>query len=70
MRYIYSMAVERPHQFKILLSSDEKEWLQTLADAKGLTPTDYLRQYIRDEVGRDVANGSLKGGSKTGGGRR
>jgi len=29
------MPVARPHQFKILLSDDEKAWLQVLADAKG-----------------------------------
>jgi hypothetical protein len=65
------MAVERHHQFKILLSNDEKAWLQTLADAKGLTPTDYLRQYIRDEVGREASRtGSVTSGPKTGDWRR
>jgi hypothetical protein len=64
------MAVKRHHQFKILLSSDEKEWLHTLADARGLTPTDYVRQHIRNEVGRGVTNAPLKNEPKTKVGRR
>jgi hypothetical protein len=38
----------RPHQFKILLSDDEKHWLEQVAESRGLTASDVLRLYIRD----------------------
>lgn len=45
------MTVARTNQFKILLSDDEKTWLQALAEKRGLTPTDYVRLFIRDQIG-------------------
>jgi Ribbon-helix-helix protein, copG family len=38
----------RPHQFKMLLSDDEKEWLEAIAASRGLTSSDVLRVYIRE----------------------
>jgi hypothetical protein len=45
------MANERPHQFKIMLSDQEKAWLEELATRRGLTSSDVLRQYIREAHG-------------------
>jgi hypothetical protein len=42
------MPSDRPHQFKIMLSSDEKAWLDEIATERGITATDFLRQHIRD----------------------
>ncbi len=43
------MASERrPLQFKILLSEEEKTWLEKIAASRGLTSSDVLRLYIRD----------------------
>lgn len=51
------MTVDRPNQFKIRLSDEEVEWLDVLADAAGVTKTDYLRLLLRREHDRsaDVA---------------
>ena len=46
---------DRSFQLKVLLSRDEKRWLKQIADQKGLTVSDVLRQYIRierDKLGR------------------
>ena len=51
-------SIARPVQLKVLLSADEKESLQALADAGGLNVSDYLRQLIRRESDRnDTAKG-------------
>jgi hypothetical protein len=42
------MANERPNQFKIMLSDEEKAWLEELAARRGLTSSDVLRLYIRE----------------------
>jgi len=42
------MANERTHQFKIMLSDEEKTWLEAIAAGRGLTSSDVLRLYIRD----------------------
>jgi predicted DNA-binding protein len=41
--------VEREHQFKIRLSSQEVEWLDELAEQAGVTKTDFLRLLLRRE---------------------
>ena len=51
-----SISNERDLQLKVLLSSNEKRWLKQIADHKGLTVSDVLRQYIRVE--RDNLPGS------------
>lgn len=43
-----SKSVERPNQLKILVSNEEKVWLERLATAKGLTSSDWVRQQIRE----------------------
>jgi hypothetical protein len=42
------MANDRTNQFKIMLSDDERAWLEAIAARRGLTSSDVLRQYIRD----------------------
>ncbi|HEY4012767.1 MAG TPA: CopG family transcriptional regulator [Polyangiaceae bacterium] len=42
------MTSERTNQFKILLSDEEKAWLEEIAAARGLTSSDVLRQYVRE----------------------
>jgi hypothetical protein len=42
------MSIERPHQFKIMLSTDEKTWLEEVARRRGTTASDVLRHYIRE----------------------
>jgi hypothetical protein len=42
------MANERPNQFKIMLSDEEKMWLEAVAADRGLTASDVLRQHIRE----------------------
>lgn len=41
--------VDREHQFKIRLSTEEVERLEALAEAAGVTKTDYLRLLLRRE---------------------
>jgi len=41
--------IDRNVQFKILLSEEEKAALDDLADTRGLTPTDFVRQLLRRE---------------------
>lgn len=43
------MSPDRPNQFKILLSDEERVMLDELAEGRGLTASDYLRTCIRDE---------------------
>lgn len=38
---------DRTNQFKIMLSDQEKAWLEELASSRGLTSSDVLRLYIR-----------------------
>ena len=42
-----STMTDRPHQLKILLSPEEKRWLDQIAAHRGLTASDVVRQYIR-----------------------
>jgi hypothetical protein len=42
------MATDRTHQFKILLSPEEKAQLDGVAASRGLTASDVLRQHIRE----------------------
>lgn len=54
------MASDRQIQFKIMLSTDEKLWLEALAKARGLTASDVLRQYIREaHAGLAAARGDV-----------
>lgn len=48
------MTTARTYQFKVLLSDNEKDWLQKLAEMAGLDPTNYVRQLIRREVGKSI----------------
>lgn len=41
--------VERTIQLKLLLSAEEKQWLEEIATRKGLTVSDVVRQFIRDD---------------------
>jgi len=41
--------VDREHQFKIRLSSEEVGWLDELAEQAGVTKTDFLRLLLRRE---------------------
>ncbi len=41
--------VDREFQFKIRLSAEEAQWLEELAEADGVTKTDFLRLMLRDE---------------------
>jgi hypothetical protein len=43
------MAPDRPNQFKILLSDEERTMLDALAESSGVTASDYLRIVIRRE---------------------
>lgn len=47
--------IKRTIQFKVLLSDEEKSWLEDLANSKGLTPTDYVRTTIRDAYAKSSA---------------
>jgi predicted DNA-binding protein len=49
------MTVDRPNQFKIRLSDEETRWLEALADAAGVTKTDFLRLLLRREHDRQAA---------------
>lgn len=40
---------ERTVQFKLLLSVEERQWLEDLATRRGLTATDVIRQFIRED---------------------
>jgi hypothetical protein len=42
------MANDRSNQFKILLSDEEKGWLEEVAASRGLTSSDVLRLHIRE----------------------
>lgn len=42
--------MKRTNQFKVLLSDDELRTLKRLAEAKGLTASDWVRQGIRSEA--------------------
>jgi predicted DNA-binding protein len=42
--------VERDHQFKIRLSTEEVRWLEALAEQAGVTKTDYVRLLLRREA--------------------
>ena len=48
MQHMTDMANERPNQFKIMLSNEEKAWLEQVAESRGLTSSDVLRLYIRE----------------------
>jgi Ribbon-helix-helix protein, copG family len=50
--------IDRSVQLKVLLSTEERETLQELADDAGLSVSDYLRQLIRRE--RDAKRASKK----------
>ena len=41
---------DRPHQLKILLSPEEKRWLDQIVAHRDLTASDVVRQYIRQLV--------------------
>jgi len=45
---------ERDNKFTLMLSDEEKRMLESLAETKGLTASDYLRTAIRENyiVGR------------------
>ena len=43
-----TMATEHTNQLKILVSDEEKTWLEAVASARGLTSSDWVRQMIRD----------------------
>jgi hypothetical protein len=49
------MAPQRPNQFKMLLSDEELKLLRELAESRGLTASDYIRQLIRNEQERESA---------------
>ncbi len=40
-------ALKRTHNFNVRLSDDEHAMLVALADAKGLTASDLVRQFVR-----------------------
>jgi hypothetical protein len=46
-----TMPNDRPNQFKIMLSDEEKAWLEEIATSRGLTASDVLRLYIREQYG-------------------
>jgi len=39
--------IERNIQLKVLISEEEKEWLTDLADAQGVSASDFVRTLIR-----------------------
>jgi len=43
------MAPDRPNQLKILVSDDELRMLRELAERDGVTASDYVRLFIREE---------------------
>lgn len=47
-------AVERNKQFHMLLSEEERELLQGLADRAGLSASDYLRTTIRSNYTQTI----------------
>lgn len=40
--------IVRKNQLKILVSDQEKAWLESVANARGLTVSDWVRQLIRE----------------------
>jgi hypothetical protein len=48
----------RDHQLKILLSTTEKSWLDTIVKSKGLNSSDYIRQSIRSAYNQLLRNGA------------
>lgn len=54
----YKMA-RRCHQFNLLLSDEEKAWLEEIATSRGLTSSDVLRQYIRETTAALVERRAL-----------
>ncbi len=42
------MTIDRPHQLKILISDREKQWLEALADSRGVSVSDWIRLMTRD----------------------
>lgn len=53
-RPITESSLVREHKFTMLLTKEERTQLQEIADHRGLTPSDLLRQWIR-ETHRAVA---------------
>jgi hypothetical protein len=47
--YKVHMVIERNRRLSMLVSDDEWRMLQALADANGVTASDYVRQFIRRE---------------------
>jgi hypothetical protein len=45
------MAPQRSNQLHIMLSDEELTMVRELAEANGLTSSDYIRQFIRREHG-------------------
>jgi hypothetical protein len=61
--------MKRTDQLKVLLSLEEKKWLDAIAERRGLTASDVIRQFIRSEYAaleiRDLhkrIDAKLKGG--------
>jgi hypothetical protein len=55
------MVVTRDKRLNVLVSSEEMEWLQTLADEAGITASDWVRLRIREaELARGGARATAK----------
>ncbi len=54
----------RDHRFNALLSSEEYLKLKTLADSRGLSMSDYIRQFIRRDEYNDFKVKPKDGRSK------
>lgn len=54
-RAVKSHAPKREHKFTMLLTKKERADLQRIADEMGLTATDVIRQYIREQIASRAA---------------
>jgi hypothetical protein len=48
--YVVPSSLKREHKFTMLLTKEERARLQALADERGLTASDVVRQYIREST--------------------
>ena len=64
--YAPRMVLARSKKLTILISDDERAALQAVADAAGLTASDYLRQHVRQAFAAlDAAPKKAKAGART-----
>jgi hypothetical protein len=59
------MVVTRDKRLNVLMSAEEMQWLQTLADEAGITASDWIRLKIREaNMGRNPPRDATKKSKK------